>query len=159
MLCESERGVAYNLSRAHHPGMMNHHLRSMNGSDPWAVVLSARPPHGAPQDPSTWRYIQAAGNAQAMMLELCQPGGADIGAVSVRAIIGHPPNGLIERDFEIVMPRAVETIARHEVFTAEEAVDLFERIYRTDTIGDGYVLRNVEGYTADGSHVYPADRG
>ena len=39
-------------------------------------------------------------------------------------------------------------IGRHEVFTAQEAADLFERFYRTDTIGDGYLLRPVEGYTA-----------
>ncbi|WP_134071413.1 hypothetical protein [Mycobacteroides salmoniphilum] len=158
MLCESERGVAYDLSRAHHAGMMDHHLRSMNGSDPWAVILSVRPPQGTPQDPSTLRYIQAAGTAQAMMIELCQSGGTEIGAVSVRSIVGHPHNGPAARDFEIVMPRALETIARHEVFTAEEAVGLFERFYRTDTIGDGYVLRAVEGYTADGGHVYPSDR-
>jgi hypothetical protein len=30
---------------------------------------------------------------------------------------------------------------------------MFERFYRTDTIGDGYTLRPVEGYTAAGGHI------
>lgn len=49
-----------------------------------------------------------------------------------------------------MLPRSTETISRCEVFTVDEAADMFERFYRTDTIGDGYMLRPVEGYTAAG---------
>lgn len=145
--------VAVDLTREHHRGMMAHHLHDLDGSDPWAIVLSTRPPDGVTPDFSTSRYLQAAGSAEAMVIEYCEPGGAEIGAVSVRSVIGHPHNGSAERDVDIVLPRSVETISRHEVFTAQEAVEMFERFYRTDAIGDGYVLRPVEGYRADGGLI------
>lgn len=157
VLYESERGVSYGMSREHHPGVIRHHLLSMNGLDPWAVVLSVRPPHGPPDDPATRRYLQAAGTAQSMVVEICQPGGADIGAVSVRSVIGHRHTGRAERDIEIALPRGTEMVTRYEVFTAEEAAELFETFYRTDTIGHGYTLRPAEGYTAEGGYVYPCE--
>ena len=85
-----------------------------------------------------------------MTIEYCVPGGAEIGAVSVRSVVGHPHESPGEHDVDIVLPRSVETISRHEVFTSQEAAEMFERFYRTDTIGDDYVLRAVEGYRADG---------
>lgn len=142
--------MSVDLSRAHHRGMMDCHLRDMDGSDPWAIVLSARPPAGVEVDFSTSHYLQAAGSAEAMTIEYCVPGGAEIGAVSVRSVVGHPHESPGEHDVDIVLPRSVETISRHEVFTSQEAAEMFERFYRTDTIGDDYVLRAVEGYRADG---------
>ena len=153
IVCESQRTISSDLVRGHHRGRISHHLSSMNGSDPWAVVLSARPPTGVAADFSTSRYVQAAGTADAMKIEYCQPGGAEIGAVSVRSVVGHPHSDPAALDVDIVLPRSVETVTRHEVFTAQEAAEMFERFYRTDTIGDGYVLRAVEGYTADGGHI------
>ncbi len=153
VLCETQRTISTDLIREHHPGIIGHHLRSMDGTDPWAVVLSARPPAGSPGNFSTSLYLQAAGTAEAMVIEFCRPGGVDIGAVSVRSVVGHPHTGPAERDVEIVLPSNVQAISRHEVFTAGEAADMFERFYRTDTIGDGYTLRPVEGYTADGGHI------
>lgn len=147
--------VSVDLAREHHRGMMAHHLRDLDGSDPWAIVLSVRPPDGVPADFSTSRYLQAAGRAEAMTIEYCEPGGVEIGAVSVRSVVGHPYDGPTVLDVDIVLPRSVETISRHEVFTAEEAVEMFERFYRTDAIGDGYVLRPVEGYRADGGIIRP----
>jgi hypothetical protein len=145
--------VSVDLSREHHRGMMAHHLHDMDGSGPWAIVLSARPPDGVLPDFSTSRYLQAAGSADAMTIEYCAPGGAEIGAVSVRSVVGRPHGGPADRDVEIVLPRSVETISRHEVFTAQEAAEMFERFYRSDTIGDDYVLRPVEGYRADGGLI------
>jgi hypothetical protein len=153
VLCETERTISSDLIREHHRGIIGHHLRSMDGSDPWAIVLSTRPPAGAPADFSTSLYLQAAGTAEAMEIEFCQPGGADIGAVAVRSVVGRPHNGHADLDVDIVLPRSVQTISRHEVFTADEAAKMFEKFYRTDTIGNGYTLRPVEGYTADGSYI------
>lgn len=153
VLCETQRTISSDLIREHHPGIIGHHLRSMDGADPWAIVLSARPPAGVPADFSTSLYLQAAGTAETMEIEFCRPGGADIGAVSVRSVVGHPHTGPTELDVDIVLPRSVQTIGRHEVFTAEEAAEMFERFYRTDTIGEGYELRPVEGYTADGGYI------
>lgn len=153
VLCETARTISSDLIREHQPGIIGHHLRSMDGADPWAIVLSARPPSGAPDDFSTSLYLQAAGTAEAMVIEFCRPGGADIGAVSVRSVVGHLHTGPAERDVDIVLPRSTQKISRHEIFTAEEAAEMFERFYRTNTIGDGYVLRPVEGYTADGAYI------
>ena len=145
--------VSVDLSREHHRGRMDRHLRDMDGSDPWAIVLSARPPAGVEADFSTSRYLQAAGSAEAMTIEYCAPGGAEIGAVSVRSVVGHRHESPGEHDVDIVLPRSVETIRRHEVFTAQEATEMFERFYRTDTIGDDYELRPIEGYRADGGLI------
>ncbi|WP_135356661.1 hypothetical protein [Mycolicibacterium sp. NCC-Tsukiji] len=154
--------MSVDLSREHHRGMMDRHLHDMDGSDPWAIVLSARPPAGMEADFSRSRYLQAAGSAEAMTIEYCASGGAEIGAVSVRSVIGHRHESPGEHDVDIVLPRSVETISRHEVFTAQEAAEMFERFYRTDTIGDDYVLRPVEGYRADGGLIdlrLPPTRG
>ncbi|QRY46140.1 hypothetical protein JVX93_04455 [Mycolicibacterium boenickei] len=153
VLYESRASRQTGLCREHHPGSMRRMLAEMNGAEPWAIVVSVRPPVGTPADFSTSLYLQAAGTAEAMQIEFCRPGGADIGAVSVRSVVGHPHPGTAALDVDIVLPRSVQTISRHEVFTAQEAADMFERFYRTDTIGDGYTLRPVEGYTADGGHI------
>lgn len=118
-----------------------------------AIVLRARPPASAPADFSTSLYLQAAGTAEAMEIEFCQPAGADIGAVAVRSVVGRPHTAPAKLDVDIVLPRSVQTISRHEAFTADEAAEMFEKFYRTDTIGDGYTLRPVEGYTADGNLI------
>lgn len=153
VVCETTRGRSSSLARAHHPGIISHHLASMNGSDPWAVVLSARPPAGAPDDHSTLLYLQAAGTAEAMVVEFCQPGGNDLGAVSVRSVVGHRHDGPADLDVQLVLPRMNQTIAAHEVFTADEAARMFETFYRTDALDEQYSLRPVEGYTADGGYL------
>ncbi|CAM3527913.1 hypothetical protein OCAE111667_14135 [Occultella aeris] len=150
---ESQRSTSTDLAREHHPGRLGHHLSSMDGSNPWAVVLAACPPAGAPDDHSTSLYMQAAGTAEAMVLEFCRPGGAALGAVSVRSVVGRPNTDQDRPELEIVLPRSTERIARHEVFTAGEAAELFELFYRTDSIAAGYMLRPVEGYLADGGRL------
>lgn len=148
---ESKRGISVDLAREHHRGRIGHHLSSMDGSDPWAVVLSARTPAEASESSSP--YMQAAGTAEAMVVEFCGPGDADLGAFSVRSVVGRPHTGRELPDVEIELPRSVEWVARHEVFTADEAAELFEAFYRTDTIDDGYTLRAVEGRTAEGDRL------
>lgn len=155
VVCETRSGISSQLMRAHHRGVISRHVASLNGSDPWAVVLSARPPASGPADWSTSLYLQAAGTAEAMVVEFCQPGGAEIGAVSVRSVVGHRQDGPTGPDVEIVLPRSTQTIAAHEVFTADEAAHMFEIFYRTDTVGEQYTLRWVEGYTAEGGLVRP----
>lgn len=150
---ESGTGSSAQLAREHHRGRMGHHLASLNGSDPWAVVLSALPPAGMEEDPSTLSYLQAAGSVDAMVLEICLPGGEEPGIVATRYVLGHPHAGEDPRDVEIRLPRSTERVGRHEVFTAAEASEIFERFYRTDTIGDGCALRPVEGVTAEGDRI------
>ncbi|OHU31675.1 hypothetical protein BKG76_00195 [Mycobacteroides franklinii] len=155
VLDESRSSSSIGLCREHHPSSMRRMLAEMDGTDAWGIVVSVRPPSGQPEDFSNLRYLQAAGSAEAMVIELCQSGGAEMGAVSVRSVVGHPHGGAAEQNVEIVLPHGVETIAPHEVFEAAEAADMFESFYRADTIGEGYVLRAVEGYTSGGGHVRP----
>ncbi|MFV8142043.1 hypothetical protein ACNQR7_31140 [Mycolicibacterium senegalense] len=156
VLSDSQRDVSVDLCREHHRGVMRRDLQSMDGADPWAVTLSIRPAGGAAQDETMVRYLQTAGSAEMLTVEIRQAGGTEMGAVSVRSVVGHLHSGpSAPRDVEIVLPRSTEWITRHEVFTADEVADLFDRYYRTDTIGDGYTFRPVEGYTADGGYVYP----
>lgn len=147
------------LCREHHQGSMRRTLASFDGSDPWAITLAARPPAGAPVDNSTLRYLQAAGSAEAMVVEICEPGGAEHGCVAVRSILGHQIEGPTPGDVDIQLPEDTQVIRGNEVFTADEAADMFETYYRTGNIGGSYVRRPVEGYTLDGRQVPLANDG
>lgn len=139
VLHDSQRGISRDLAREHHRGRISHYLASMDGSDPWAVVLNAHQPAAS----SALLYMQAAGTAEAMMLEFCCPGG-DLSAGSVRSVVGRPCTDADLLEIETVLPHGTEKIARHEVFAADEAAKLFEVFYRTDTLALGYTLRPVE---------------
>lgn len=141
------------LCRAYHRGTMRRTLESFNGSDPWAFTLSIRPPAGAPVGNSTLRYLQAAGSAEAMVVEICEPGGTEHGCVAVRAIVGHPVTGPVGEDVDIQLPEDTQAVKGNEVFTADEAAGMFENYYRTGEIGDVYLRRPVEGYRLDGAQV------
>lgn len=87
-----------------------------------------------------------------MTVEIRKPGGAQWGAEWVRYTIGHPHDDDLPLDVAIPLPRGDEMISRAEVFDAEEAGKLFMSYHKTGDIPPGYVLRPVEGYTADGRH-------
>ncbi|WP_236737354.1 hypothetical protein [Mycolicibacterium llatzerense] len=76
-----------------------------------------------------------------------------MGATWVRYCIGHPHNGSLPLDVAIELPKGAEYVTAAEVFAAEEAADIFVSYYRTGDIPPGYVLRPVEGYTADGGNI------
>lgn len=149
----SQPSLHMTLCRDHHRGTMRRTLESLNGSDPWAFTLSTRPRAGAPADNSTLRYLQAAGSAETMVVEICEPGGAEHGCVAVRSIVGHPVAGHVGEDVDIQLPEAYQVVKGNEVFTADEAADMFENYYRAGEIGDVYVRRPVEGYKLDGGHL------
>jgi hypothetical protein len=122
VIYESRPSGPTGLCREHHRGSMSRVLTEMNGRDPWALVLSARQPAGAADD-ATWSlYLQAAGAAKAMVVEFCRPEGDG----SVRAVLGHSSAAAGEREGAIVLPRGAQMVSLREVFTAEEAVALFE---------------------------------
>jgi hypothetical protein len=89
--------------------MFGHHLRQFDGTDVWALILSSLPSDG------TSAYLQTAGSAEAMTVEICKP--TSQGAQSVRYVVGHPHAGPPRLDVEVVLPRSTEVIARHEVST------------------------------------------
>ncbi|MGW4100614.1 hypothetical protein [Mycobacterium sp. NPDC004974] len=131
-------------------------LRRLNGTERWFLLLYPLPPGKTYDDvrkAATEQFIQAAGSADAMLLDIRKPGGDQWGAKWVRYIIGHEHEGNPPLDVPIELPRAPEMISRPEVFEAEEAGDIFFTYYKTGDIPPGYVLRPVEGYTANGDLI------
>jgi hypothetical protein len=131
-------------------------LRQLNGADRWYLTFYALPEGKRFEDVRnhvTEQYLQAAGRADAMMLDIRKAGGSQWGANWVRHVIGHPHPGGQPMDVAISMPRGDEMFSVAEVFGAEEAAQLFMSYHRTGDVPSGYALRPVEGYTADGGII------
>lgn len=127
-------------------------LRAFDGVENWCLLFYPLPEGKGFEEvrnQATEQYIQAAGSAEAMTVEIRKPGGAQWGADWVRYVIGHPHEGTPPLDVAIPLPRGDQMISRPEVFDAEEAAKIFMSYHTTGDIPPGYVLRPVEGYTAD----------
>lgn len=150
-------GGTIGLRRGRHFGLFRERLSEFDGDDKWGLTLEVRPStdEGVPPPHATFRALQAAGTASAMMVELRRPGGREWGAVSVRSFVGRPHDGTARLDVPIVLPRFTETVAGNEVFGADEAAELFAAFYATDEIPAQYRLRPVEGYAADDLPMSP----
>lgn len=75
--------------------------------------------------------------------------GAEPRAKWVRYIVGHEYEGAEPIDVAIDLPKGSETVSAPGVFGADEAGEIFFSYYKIGDIPTGYVLRPVEGYTAD----------
>jgi len=101
-------------------------------------------------------YLQAAGRADAMTIEIRKPGGQQWGAQWVRYAVGHRHRGPSPLDVEIPTPHIPPSpirISAAEVFGADEATDLFVTYYKTGTIPDHCTLRPIEGFTTEGGII------
>ncbi|MBB5163722.1 hypothetical protein [Mycobacterium sp. AZCC_0083] len=134
-------------------------LRRFNGIDRFALTLWALPV-GMNYDQAralsrdALEYIQAAGKADALTVEIRTAGGSEWGAEWVRYVVGHANSAeLPTLELTIELPHSTELIARHEVFGADEAADLFYGYYKTGGIPTTYTLRPVEGYASDGRNI------
>lgn len=110
-------------------------LRDFTGTSPWGMILTPLP------DAGNLRYLQAAGRADAMTLEICIPQ-TPPGSISSRFVIGHDTACGAEQ-VAIELPYSTETVSSAEVFTAEEAIAIFENYYDTGDIDPCYRLRQV----------------
>ena len=131
-------------------------LRQLDGVERWFITLSPLPKgkrYSEVRDQLYKEYIQAGGSAERMMLDIRKPGGEQWGARWVRYIIGHPRNDATVLDEAIQLPKGPEFVSADEVFSADEAGEILFTYYRTGDIPAGYVLRPVEGYTADDSLI------
>ncbi|AER47736.1 hypothetical protein DORI_87 [Mycobacterium phage Dori] len=131
-------------------------LRRLNGGERWFLLFYPLPPgkrYEEVRNEATEQYIQAAGSAEAMVLEIRKPGGEQWGADWVRYVIGHQHEGTPPLDVPIELPKSTEMVSRPEVFEAEEAGDIFFAYYKTGDIPPGYMLRPVEGYTSGGDLI------
>lgn len=131
-------------------------LRQFGKNGNWYLIFY-RLPEGKTfeevRNQATEEYIQAAGDAGAMVVEIRKPGGAQWGADWVRYVIGREHEGNPPLDVAIPLPKADQMISRTEVFEADEAAQLFMSYHKTGDIPPGYALRPVEGYTADGGLI------
>jgi hypothetical protein len=127
-------------------------LRAFDGVKNWYLLFYPLPEGKTfeeVRDRATERYIQAAGSAEAMTVEIRKPGGEQWGVDWVRYVVGRPHEGNVPLDVAIPLPKGDEVVSRYEVFDADEAGELFMSYHKTGDIPDGYTLRPVEGYTAD----------
>ncbi|MET0702835.1 MAG: hypothetical protein ABWY93_24555 [Mycobacterium sp.] len=132
-------------------------LERRNGQKRWGLGLSPIP------DGTTYEdmlkdgrdfdtYLQAGGSAEALTVELFKPDGAQWDCDSVRYVVGHPHEPGLPVDVEISMPGELKVTAA-EVFTAQEAADLFDAYHQTGELPPGYALRPAQGYRADGTVI------
>ncbi|MEV0670928.1 hypothetical protein [Mycobacterium sp. NPDC050441] len=127
-------------------GSFDRRLRAFNGHDDFALILSPIADEGS--------YLQAAGSGpDRITVEIRQRGGRQWGVESVRYVIGRPGSDGAALDQAIELPTSTQTVNAAEVFEATEAAELFDRYYRTGAIPEHYVLRPVEGWTADDAIV------
>lgn len=134
-------------------------LRRFDGTERFALNLWTLPPdmdyvEAVRAGLDALEYIQTAGRADALTVEIRKAGGSQWGVDWVRYVVGHPHSGAAEPlDVPIVLPQSTEMIARHEVFGADEAADLFYSYYRDGDIPNSYTLRPVEGFTRTGANI------
>jgi hypothetical protein len=95
--------------------------------------------------PGADEYLQAAGSADKMVVEIRKPAGEQSGLEWVRFVVGHPHGDSPPRDESIALPDGTEKISRPELFEAQEAAELFMLYYQTGVIPAEYLLRPVEG--------------
>lgn len=98
-------------------------------------------------------YLQAAGSAEALTIEIRKPGGAQWGCRWVRYVVGHSHAAGLPLDFTIEMASSTLHVSAAEVFDAEEAADLFLAYHQSGDIPATYSLRPAAGYGADGSPI------
>jgi hypothetical protein len=83
-------------------------------------------------------YIQAAGSADRMTVEVRR----SVGGKFEHFVVGRAPRGENSGNKETIHWDGVKTIVAHnEVFSADEAAELFLSYYRTGWVPSSYVLR------------------
>lgn len=128
-------------------------LGVLDGVENWCVTFYPLPEGKSFEEvrgTEIWNFLQAGGRADAMTLDMRTLGGAQWGVDGVRYVIGHPHDGTPPLNVPIELPRGAEMVSAPEVFTADEAADIFFTYYQTGDIPPGYALRPVEGYTYAG---------
>ncbi|WP_447911926.1 hypothetical protein [Microbacterium phyllosphaerae] len=149
---EPRRNIVVKMIRAHYRGNYLRDLGAMDGSDPWAVILTDLREDSVRAD-EEMLYLQAAGTAERMTVEVCRRGGADVGAESVRSVVGRPSAQTAITTEALTLPRSTEQVFAEELFTAEEAAHFFDSFYRDGHLGAHVSLRPAEGYSSGSSPI------
>lgn len=133
-------------------------MRLFDGAERFGLTLWALPPNSdyekaVKSGSAALEFIQAGGSADALTIDIRKAGGAQWGMDWIRYVVGHPHSRPEPRDIAIKLPRATEFVSRSEVFTPDEAAELFFSYYKTGDIPPGYVLRPAQGFTKDGGNI------
>lgn len=125
------------------PEQIRFSLERMNGTTFWAWSLW-RAPEGAnllASLPFSDEYMQCAGSAQALTIEV-RIVGSD--GTARQYTVGKPngtTDGALTKSISWDDGRHSTKVYPHEVFTAEEAADVFYAYYLSNAVDDPYVLR------------------
>ena len=115
-------------------------LRRLNGRDHWALTLYALPADMTRDEMLTadWastEYLWAGGTAEAMTVELCEPGSplwaAMREATWLRSVIGRSQERNPALDVAIEHPEGTAMVSQSEVFGADEAAAMFQSYCNT----------------------------
>lgn len=149
---ESRPRISRTISRNRDRSGFLFTLSQLDGTDRWAIILEAD--GGVPNiDVEELRYIQCAGSAERMTVEVCLPGQSEPGFVTIQSVVGREVSVAQPIDQTIDLPSVEVTVAAHEVFDATGAAELFDAFFRTDDLPPGFVLRPLAGFTADGDRI------
>lgn len=133
-------------------------MRIFDGQERFALTLWALPPgmdsnKAIKAGVDALEFIQAAGSAEALMVDIRKAGGSQWGMDWVRYIVGHPHSGPEPADVAIKLPHGPEMVSRSEVFGPDEAAELFFTYFKTGEVPAGYTLRPVQGFGKDGRNI------
>ena len=103
------------------------------GADPSSIIGF--------QKPLTDSFIQAAGSADQMTMEIRLPG--PDGATHLYTV-GRPEPADETTTLIPISPTRAVRVFSNEVFTADEAAVIFYTYYLTDTVSQPYVLRELD---------------
>ena len=116
-------------------------LQRLDGNELYSLILWKLPPgksldEAAPKRNAT-EYIQSAGSADRMTVEVRRKNGAGV----EHFVVGRPNGGNTGKRETIHWDSAETVVAPNEVFDATEAAELFTSYHRTGWVPSNYVLR------------------
>ncbi len=128
------------------PEALRFSLNRLNGTTFWAYSLWRVPPGSDLLDdiPLSEEYLQSAGSAEALTIEVRVLDGAGIAHQYVVGRPGAEPVGAPSEAICWDEGRHSTTVHRNEVFTADEAAEVFYTYYLTDQVGQPYALRELD---------------
>jgi hypothetical protein len=117
-------------------------LHRLDGIKGYSLLLWKLPPgktlYDVSPDEDAQEYIQCAGSADRMTVEVRRLNGDNY----EHFVVGRAPNGQDHGKEETIHWDDVNTVvAPNEVFSADEAADIFLSYYRTGSVPSSYVLR------------------
>lgn len=129
-----------------YPDAIRFALNRLNGTSFWAYSLWR-----APEDadllediPLSDEYMQSAGTAEALTVEVRV---VDENGTAHQYTVGKPGGTPVGAPTEVIRwdeGRHSTTVHPNEVFTADEAADLFYAYFQTDEVPESYTLRELD---------------